>query len=645
MNKTDISDISEQSLDEMKKEDIIEDDKLVEYIFNLENSVGACLKALCRYFRLHGEETIEIISRLTGMYQFSGSKILEKLLTTIVIDSDVSSFLKLETTKSLIGFEVDLENIEESDDQLLKDSKSESNSVIIEKNKRRKDNAYRCLNRVCAKFDDKIATPCKIESVCLLMECVEYKEESNVYFKGIIDDVSIDCNFRYKTILSIESENKWKIEDRQFFLKEAMMCFVNQTKNLIMYRILACQYLLQKIKLSPIEYQYTENILLSFAEDSNVEYNLRADASDTLLSLGSSKEIKLKARDIINLLGNLFGKATTIFENAQNVHSQEIEESITEALGQLSTLSLAVIADTKEPITFDYVRTSIEKMLIDEKKTLDKQICDHKCSHEKCVYCGSCIDDFSYSKEHKNGCCGIKCHEKVDKYEKIKLSLNRIDVDRILYSKYSQTLSNILLKVWTYASTHEYKDTIMLRLLEELYDMSGTCSSGFASRLINTVSGFGDFNIRISWEDQIIANFAGRLNAQIIKITDSSSVYFGKKHREVVELYLRHLKIIKKRKDAHELENRDTIDSVIDSYLMEGKEQKLSDAVDYFYESVISEMTIPVEYYYLRQNFLKFFRDSMLYIREQLYEEFKEFITDSEFDLYIRKAICHYEGF
>jgi hypothetical protein len=56
------------------------------------------------------------------------------------------------------------------------------------------------------------------------------------------------------------------------------------------------------------------------------------------------------------------------------------------------------------------------------------------------------------------------------------------------------------------------------RLLEELIEMSGTCSSGFASRLVNVISGFGDFNITISWKDQIIANFSGRLNARINNI-------------------------------------------------------------------------------------------------------------------------------
>jgi hypothetical protein len=45
-----------------------------------------------------------------------------------------------------------------------------------------------------------------------------------------------------------------------------------------------------------------------------------------------------------------------------------------------------------------------------------------------------------------------------------------------------------------------------------------------------------------------------------------------------------------------------------------------------------------------RRHFLMFFRQYMLRIREELYEEFKEYVSDTDFDLTIRKAISSYEG-
>jgi hypothetical protein len=99
------------------------------------------------------------------------------------------------------------------------------------------------------------------------------------------------------------------------------------------------------------------------------------------------------------------------------------------------------------------------------------------------------------------------------------------------------------------------------------------------------ISGFGDMSIRISWEDQIVANFSGRLSAKINLIKDEE------------------LKGV-----------------------------------------IYSEMCVPCSHYENRLSFLSFFRDNMLSIREEMYEEFKEHITDESFDLYIRKAIIVYEG-
>ena len=44
-----------------------------------------------------------------------------------------------------------------------------------------------------------------------------------------------------------------------------------------------------------------------------------------------------------------------------------------------------------------------------------------------------------------------------------------------------------------------------------------------------------------------------------------------------------------------------------------------------------------------RSNFYKFFRDYIPNLKEELYSEFKTFMNDSDFDLYMRKAIMIYE--
>ena len=56
-------------------------------------------------------------------------------------------------------------------------------------------------------------------------------------------------------------------------------------------------------------------------------------------------------------------------------------------------------------------------------------------------------------------------------------------------------------------------------------------------------------------------------------------------------------------------------------------------------------MTIVSSDYTKRQSFLLFFRTYLSQIREELYKEFvPEFINNSDFDLYFRKALSVYDG-
>ena len=50
--------------------------------------------------------------------------------------------------------------------------------------------------------------------------------------------------------------------------------------------------------------------------------------------------------------------------------------------------------------------------------------------------------------------------------------------------------------------------------------MSGKCATGYVTRLVNALSGFGDFSLKISWEDEISTKISMRLNQEIIKIED-----------------------------------------------------------------------------------------------------------------------------
>lgn len=63
-----------------------------------------------------------------------------------------------------------------------------------------------------------------------------------------------------------------------------------------------------------------------------------------------------------------------------------------------------------------------------------------------------------------------------------------------------------------------------------------------------------------------------------------------------------------------------------------------------FAGNVLEEMSISSSEYLKRSNFLKFFRENISKIREDIKGDYKGILEDIDFDLYFKKAILHYIG-
>ena len=547
---------------------IVISDNIIENILDLSLNVKTRITYLNQYFNEKGEqETLELINRLCTMFQFSKTTLLKDYLYEISLSSTISIMLKIITSTILCS--------------------TQSNNI----------QGYYAINTICKTMIDMdesfIATPLQIETICTLMQHPTYKIESRNYFCTIINNQKINCDYRYKSILSLEHKKKI---DFNYFINESAIAFFCNPTNLTLYRLLAGQLLLQR-NISSFMLTTIESTILSFATDSLLDYNLRADAADIILRIGSDDNKKI-ARDIITLLSNRTGFSNTIFDNAQNVHITEIEESVLIIITFLSSLPLKHINNDKHLpfIHFDYVNNQIQSILDKEKIILDNLV-------------------FDKNKEHIQSNLELPMEETIEekvykiKVDKIHLSLNRIYLDRALYSKYNCTLSHILIKLWCYIENHSFMNEMKLRLLEELIDMSGTCSTGFASRLVNVLSGFGDFNLSISWQDQLISNLNGRLNYKIKNLTTQHSL-------EICKLY------------SIKYTDTDT-------------DESLKIKIYEFQSNILDEMLLTD--YSLKSNFLNFVRINLLSIRHELYLEFNPFISDHDFDLYFRSAISNYE--
>jgi hypothetical protein len=97
----------------------------------------------------------------------------------------------------------------------------------------------------------------------------------------------------------------------------------------------------------------------------------------------------------------------------------------------------------------------------------------------------------------------------------INKALKRIFNDN---SFYGFRLSQLFTSIWIYIHLHEHKDELKNRLVEELIAMHNYCSTGYFSRLVNTIQGFTDdpdLQIRISDSEQINSVIFMYLNKEL----------------------------------------------------------------------------------------------------------------------------------
>jgi len=103
-------------------------------------------------------------------------------------------------------------------------------------------------------------------------------------------------------------------------------------------------------------------------------------------------------------------------------------------------------------------------------------------------------------------------------------ALNRISVDTATFTVHKVTIAEIFIHVWLRIQRYEgdVKNLLEDRLMEELIDMGDTCSSGHSGRFVNVLSAV-DHDLKISFEAQIIANVAGRLQAKVRDLPDADN--------------------------------------------------------------------------------------------------------------------------
>ena len=305
-------------------------------------------------------------------------------------------------------------------------------------------------------------------------ESVEYRETACDILKEIIGNVNLESKFRYNIVVgfckkkgglkTFLNNQKLHVGYNEGFAYEIQNVFFYQDKNGVRERLLSGQNLLQMAIVALSQKSEIEEIILDVARNDANDQDTRADAADIVIREGQ-KDARLEAREIIMKIGKQPGnKQQTIYTDSQNIH-----------------------AFTKD---FDvYIQKLIEN--------------DHKLLPFENVQ--AAVSNLARKILTNN-------KDKFRVYE----SLNRISIDTAVFTNSRVTLPEILCHTW--AKIHSFNPTqveeLKSRLIQELVEMSSTCSSGHGTRLVNVFSGFDD-TLKISWDSQVIANVNARVNVRI----------------------------------------------------------------------------------------------------------------------------------
>lgn len=456
--------------------EVASEDELIDALSDGDLPISYRVEILHKLASLNQDTLNETINRLIGFYNFTPTEILKNFLIAIAEISHIELNLRMECARALYD-----------DEKMM----GYAAFLVI-------------LSDITPEYS--LPVPIQIEIYRYLFEEESHFElVSQLFNEQIVKNEVIDNDYRYKILVTIQRDT-----DRYYYepyLHQAYLAIVKDIRhNYTRYRILASQYILLA-KLPEETKLIAQEVCMGFALDTILDYNLRADAADVLLRLSITTDGTNVGRNIITLLGQDHKGVHNVYNDRQNVHTEEIEKSVEEVILYLASLETKV--DNKgEALSFPRIQDEIEKLVVSEE-FLRKQTVDLEQKSEEEVKIESSEEWQNLSPLEQQGKRAIR---------KIRASLYRILIDGCMYAG-NQTLQGIFIKIWQYITSHESVTVLKERMCEELIDMSNTCTTGHVNRIINVLSAFG-FTLNIGWKKQIEANVSGRLTAKIKSLPD-----------------------------------------------------------------------------------------------------------------------------
>ncbi len=222
----------------------------------------------------------------------------------------------------------------------------------------------------------------------------------------------------------------------------------------LLYKLLSAQFMLthpvSDYPFIKTHIKFSQQYLYQLSKKETISVQLRSEAADLLIRLGTPNYRKA-AEGIIESLGQLYvpKRDRTLYTNTQNVHLIDME-----------SFKSVITWLTSEPllVQLDHIYT----------------------------WCQSTQDELATT------------------------SFQRIMMDTGIY--YGVPMTDIIRHVFQRIQASQYRLELEKRLLEELREMNGWCSSGHIIRLVNVLQGFEENAIiKVSIKDEIRAAVFSRL--------------------------------------------------------------------------------------------------------------------------------------
>lgn len=311
-----------------------------------------------------------------------------------------------------------------------------------------------------------------------------------------IQTISCECQWKYFT--NDGNPLRYRLLSGQYLVCASFG--LSQSRRLLVCEILADimegRFELSEVDLNIRRVMHPRNEI----NEQRVTEQIRADAADILLRYGEP-EFRQKADLVIHEMGFDEG-GYTVYENKHNVHSRTLQKSVERFLDQLAKDRVPIIKYIVRKEEADGTTRDVLHKRIQTLVEVTAEI-------ENALDAGNVpIDN--------------------DDKEMVREVMERIELDKSTYGKSSMRIADVLQRVWNRIKGKEDEDFrkfLMMRLVQELLDTHGWCGSGHVSRIAQVLSGPQeegyDFEMRISFREQVVANVKARMEAKIRHLGES----------------------------------------------------------------------------------------------------------------------------